>query len=164
MNTNKITIRFSVIEDGKYLKKWLLEPGVLHWFPMCNEKEIDDAVNLWMGYIKEQAVLTALYDGVPCGICNLYLQPYEKLKHQCLMAIVVGEKYRKQGIGRLLIEELMRIAKEKHHIEILHLEVYEGNPAYYLYEKMGFKTFGFQKHFTKEKNTYLGKTFMQKIL
>jgi putative acetyltransferase len=164
MNTKKIEIRLAVPEDGKYLKKWLFEPGVLRWFPMCNEREVDDAVKLWMDYVKDQAVLTALCDGKPCGICNLYLQPYEKFKHQCLMAIVVGEAYRNKGIGRLLIEELMKIAKEKHHIEILHLEVYEGNPAYYLYEKMGFKKFGFQKHFIKEKNSYLGKTFMQKAL
>lgn len=160
----KIKIRFSVEEDKKLLKKMLLEPGVLKWFPMCNEREIDDAVGLWMSYIKEKGVLTALYDDVPCGICNLYLQTFEKLKHQCLMAIIVDKDYRGKGVGKALIQEIMKLAKDSFKIELLHLEVYEGNPAYYLYEKLGFEKYGYQKHFIKDKGHYLGKTFMQKVL
>ena len=68
------------------------------------------------------------------------------------------------GIGRLLIEKLIELAKEKFKIRILHLEVYEGNPARKMYAKLGFVEFGRQEKFIKEKGIYLAKIFMQKKL
>lgn len=144
--------------------QWLSEPGVLRWFPMCNEMEIEDAARLLISYAKYNAVLTAEYDGVPCGLANLYLQPYRKLAHQCLFSILVSETYRGKGIGTALMTELMALAKERFKIEILHLEVYEGNPARRLYQRLGFTDFGFQKHFIKDSGEYIGKHYMQKIL
>ena len=40
-----IEIRYTEPGDAKYLKEWLMEPGVMRWFPMDDEVEIDDAVN-----------------------------------------------------------------------------------------------------------------------
>ena len=115
----------------------------------------EDAAKLWISYAKQQAVLTALWDGIPCGIANLYLQPYKKLAHQCLFAIIVDEKYRGKGVGTNLLNALILMAKNTFHIELLHLEVYEGNPARRLYERMGFKQYGIQRHFIKDQGNYL---------
>jgi putative acetyltransferase len=119
-----LTIRLAEEADQKYLSEWLLQPGVLKWFPLSDLREVEDAARIWMSYSKQSAVLTALWDGVPCGIANLYLQPYKKLAHQCLFAIIVDEKYRGKGIGRKLLEELLLMAKEKFKLEMIHLEVY----------------------------------------
>ncbi|MGH7249890.1 MAG: GNAT family N-acetyltransferase, partial [Minisyncoccia bacterium] len=78
-----LTIRFAEEADQKYLVEWLLQPGVLDGFPLNDIREIEDASSIWIGYSKHHAVLTALWDGVPCGIANLYLQLYEKMGHQC---------------------------------------------------------------------------------
>ena len=94
-----LTIRFGEESDQKYLVEWLLQPGVLEGFPLNDLREIEDAARIWVSYSKYNAVLTALWDGVPCGIANLYLQPYKKMSHQCLFAIIVDEKYRGKGIG-----------------------------------------------------------------
>jgi len=159
-----LTIRLAEEADQKYLSEWLLQPGVLKWFPLSDLREVEDAARIWMSYSKQSAVLTALWDGVPCGIANLYLQPYKKLAHQCLFAIIVDEKYRGKGIGRKLLEELLLMAKEKFKLEMIHLEVYEGNPAIRLYQRMGFIQYGAQRHFIKDEGRYLTKILMQKKL
>ncbi len=98
----------------------------------------------------------------------LYIQPYQKLAHQCLFAIIVDEKLRGKGVGAKLMEELMALGKERFHLEFVHLEVYEGNPAINLYRRLGFKEYGFQRHFIKDKEEgqvrYFGKILMQKYL
>jgi RimJ/RimL family protein N-acetyltransferase len=159
-----ITIRFALEEDTLLLIEWLQQPGVLRWFPLTDLREIEDASRIWMSYIKYNAVLTALWDGKPCGIATLYIQPFRKLAHQCLLAIIVDEEYRGKGVGRRLMTELEKLAKERFKIEILHLEVYEGNPAARLYQKLGFLQYGYQRHFIKDNGQYLGKIMMQKIL
>jgi len=162
---DEITIRLATLDDEKYLISWLLDADVLRWFPMCNEREVRDATRIWISYAKQEAVLLAEINKKPCGIANLYIQASQKLKHQCLFAIIVDKQYRGKGVGTKLLLELMKRAKEQFHIELLHLEVYEGNPAMRLYEKLGFKHYGFHKNFLKEgPGQYRGKYFMQKAL
>jgi len=159
-----ISVRLAVESDQQYLVEWLLQPGVLDWFPLEGIREVEDAARIWLSYKQYGAVLTALYDGVPCGIANLYLQPYKKLAHQCLFAIIVDEKIRGKGVGTRLMRELMKLADEKFALELLHLEVYEGNPAIRLYERLGFKQYGSQRYFVKEEGRYRAKILMQKKL
>lgn len=164
MTDPNIVVEFAELSDRKYLVEWLSEPGVLRGFPMHDKREVEDASKHWIGYARYKGVLKALYKGKTAGIANLYLQPYQKLAHQCLLAIIVGEKYRGHGIGTALMKELMKLAKERFSIELLHLEVYEGNPAVCLYEKLGFERYGLQKKFIKDKGEYLNKILMQKAL
>lgn len=159
-----VTLRPAIDSDQRYLVEWLLQPGVLDGFPLADTREVEDAARIWISYSTQGAVVTALWDGVPCGIANLYLQPYKKLAHQCLFAIIVDEKYRGKGIGTKLIYELERLGREKFHLQFLHLEVYEGNPAVHLYEKLGFKRYGVQRHFMKDQGKYINKILMQKYL
>lgn len=159
-----IVIEFAELSDRKYLVEWLSEPGVLRGFPMHDKREIEDSSKHWISYARYKAVLKALYKGKTAGLANIYLQPYRKLAHQCLLAIIVGEEFRGHGVGRALMEDLIKLAKEKFKIELLHLEVYEGNPAIHLYEKLGFERYGTQRRFIKDKGEYLNKILMQKSL
>jgi GNAT superfamily N-acetyltransferase len=160
----ELSFRFTVPDDASYLAQWLTEPSILRWFPMYDAREIEDAVRIWISYARIHAALTADWNGRPCGLANLYIQPFRKLAHTCLFSIIVQKEFRGKGVGKALLEELMKLAKNKFHIEILHLEVYQGNPAKKLYERVGFEEFGCQPQFIKEETGYLDKIFMQKIL
>lgn len=165
MTSHKISTRFSLESDEKLLVEWLLNPEILQWFPLSDRREIEDATRLWISYSKYNAALTALWDDKPCGLATLYLPVFRKISHQCLFAIIVADEYRGKGVGKKLLADLMELAKERFKIELLHLEVYDGNPAIHLYKKLGFVEYGYQRRFIKEgENHYLGKIMMQKRL
>lgn len=157
-------IRPSVESDGAILTSWIQKPDVLRWFPMSDQREIDDSVRIWMGYIRMGASFTAECDGKPAGMAVLYLQPYKKFAHHALFAIIVDENHRNLGIGKALIEHFEKEAREKFKLELLHLEVYEGNPARRLYARLGYKEYGKHPRFLKEDGKYLCKILMQKDL
>jgi len=160
-----LEFRISVPEDRKYLIEWLNDPKILRWFPMSNYKEVLDASAIWMSYIEKKGVFTAVLNGTPVGIANIYVPVYKRFEHQCLFAIIVDEKHRGKGIGSALMQEIVKQAKERFHIEMLHLEVYKGNPAIHLYERLGFKQYGIHKKFFKEQSgEYLDKILMYKFI
>ena len=156
-----IDVRYTIMEDGHHLKEWLMDPSVGRWFPMFDELEVNDAVNRWISFARYNCSLTALHDGKPVGLITLYLQPYRRLAHQCEFGIIVAPNYRGQKIGSELLSNLKHIAKEKFQIELLHLQVYAGNPAERLYKRFGFREFGRQKHWIKEKSGYVARIFME---
>lgn len=166
MELKRQDLRFRVTtqEDAPYLTEWLSDPKILPWFPMTDAREIEDCVRILMGCAKIGAMFTVECNGEPCAMANLYIQPFQKLAHTCLFAIIVSEQMRGKGIGSALMEYLMDQAKNTFHIETLHLEVYEGNPAIHLYERLGFTTFGIQTRFVKEEGGYRGRILMQKKL
>jgi RimJ/RimL family protein N-acetyltransferase len=160
-----VQIRESVEGDTRFIAEWLKQPGVLRGFPMCNDQEIQDSIRFWIHYINKGCSLTALYRKRPCGCANLYIQTIEKLKHQCLFVVIVDEKYRGQGVGTILLKSLMKKAREKFHIELIHLEVYEDNPAISLYKRLGFVEYGRHPRYLKEMDgTYYDKVMMQRSL
>jgi len=159
-----VEIRYTSLEDAPDLKEWLEEPGILRGFPMQDPPEIEDSVKHWIGFSKYKSSLTATIDGKPVGIATLCLMPYRKLVHQCLVSIIVSKEARGKGVGTLLLNNLMHLAKDYFGIEVLYLEVYEGNRAISLYERFGFREIGMQKHFMKDEGEYIGKIIMERIL
>lgn len=160
-----VEIRYTELTDGKDLREWLLDPNVNRWFPMADMHESEDATNRWIGFARWRCSLTAIRDGKPIGLCTLYLQPYKKLAHQCEFGIIVSDKERGKGVGTLLLTSVMALAKETFKIELLHLQVYAGNPAIRLYERLGFTEFGRQNTWIKENDgTYTARIFMERNL
>lgn len=160
-----LSIRLTHTSDAPHLLRWLEDQEVGRWFPMEDGVEREDAVNRWIWLSKYNCSLTALLNDEPVGIATLYLQPYFKLAHQCEFGIIVAPEWRNFGIGTYLIQQMEKLAKENFKITLLHLQVYEGNPAIRLYSRLGFKEFGFQKKWIKESDgTYIGRSFMEKDL
>ncbi len=159
-----LDVRFTEESDAPCLREWLEEPGVLRWFPVVDAPELDDTIQRWIGFSRYKCSLTAVLDGVPCGIATLWLMPYRKLAHQCQFGMIVGQPYRGRGVGSALLNNLLHLAKERFRIEMIHLEVYYGNPAIHLYQRFGFKEFGRQDAWIKEEGEYLGRIFMERYL
>ncbi|MDN3505228.1 MAG: GNAT family N-acetyltransferase [Rhabdochlamydiaceae bacterium] len=161
---DKLSIRQAEISDSEPLIQFLMEPGVLPYFPMCELKEVEDAAKVSVSYRDSNAAFTAEYDGEICGNTILYISPFTKNKRQCLFMIIVGEKFRNKGIGSMMLDHLFEVAKNEHNINLLHLEVYEDNPARKLYERKGFEQYGVHPKFLKEPDGFRDKILMQKKL
>ena len=63
-------IRYTYITDTPYLRGWLNNPQVQKWFPVSEEKEIDDAVQCWIGFSRYSSSLTATING--CSLRHWY--------------------------------------------------------------------------------------------
>jgi RimJ/RimL family protein N-acetyltransferase len=164
-SSSGIEIRYTVPDDAKYLKEWLMDPEMRSRFPMFDEVEVDDSVLRWVAFWRYKCCITAVKDGVPCGIATLYLQPYLRISHQTEFGIIVSPEYRNRGVGSLLMSSLLNLAKEKFNIELIHLQTMDDNPAIRLYKRFGFKEFGRQSHWLKNKDkTYRSRVFMERFL
>ena len=108
---DELEIRYTETEDGVHLKQWLAEPGILRWFPMLDEIEIDDGVQRWVGFSRYKCSLTGVLNGEPVGLATLYLQPYKKLAHQCEFGIIVKDGYRGKGLGSDLLKKFDSFSK-----------------------------------------------------
>lgn len=160
-----LTIRYTTEDDKSAMRGWMDDPETVRWFPMREPHEIEESVARWIGFYKYKCSLTACIEGQPVGIATLFLQPYEKIAHQCEFGIVMSPSSQGKGIGTVLLNSLLHLAKERFRIEVIHLTVYPDNPAIRLYERFGFKEFGRQEHWIKEKDgRYVGRVFMQRYL
>jgi len=164
--SSDVSIRISRIEeDQPYLVSFLMEPGILQYFPMSNEKEAQESARIWISYAQLNSCFTLVKEGIPIGICTIYPQYAQKLAHQSLVSIIITEKERGKGYGKLLLHHIEKVAKHEFNMTLLHLEVYESNPAQHLYAKVGYKRYGIHRRFLKEgPNHYSDKILMQKWL
>lgn len=92
--------------------------------------------------------LVAKLDGEIVGFCGMKIM----LDEADIMNIVVRKDYRNQGIGSLLLQNLINFLKELN-ITSMTLEVMEENySAIHLYKNFGFKQIGIRKNYYKDKN------------
>lgn len=159
-----LEIRFTENEDAKFMREWFIDPTLARSFPMSTIEEIDDAVSRWISFAKLKCSLTAVMNGVPCGIATLYLQPYRKLIHQCEFGIILGKDFRGAGVGGALMIALMRLAKEQFRIELIHMQVHSENPAIKFYQRYGFREYGRQNMWMREEGSYIGRVYMERFL
>jgi len=152
-NIGTISIRTLVEADQYYLSQYLMDPSVLDFFPMCNMTEVGEALKIWLYYARKGQAYTIEVDHKPAGFAILYVNVFKKLAKQALFAIVVGDTYRGKGVGTKLLQHIIYEAKHTYGIVNLHLEMYEGNPAYSLYKRLGFKDYGAHEQFMREQLT-----------
>lgn len=157
-------IRYTHVGDISYLRDWLHDPGMLHWFPMSEEKETEDAAQCWIGFSRYGSSLTATMDGIPCAIGTLFLMPYQKVAHHCLFKMIVDPKFQRKGIGSSLLKNLKHLAKEYFKLELMHIEVFEGNPIVHLLKKADFYEYARQERYVKENGKYLARILFESNL
>jgi putative acetyltransferase len=160
----ELDIRYTYVTDTPYLRDWLHNPEVQSWFPLTEEKEIEDAIQCWIGFSRYSSSLTATLNGVPCGIGTLFLMPYRKVAHHCIFKLVVDPKHQRKGIGTSLLKNLKHLAKNYFHLDLIHIEVFEGNPFIHLLKKFDFHEFARQEGFVKDKKGYKARLLFECFL
>lgn len=90
---------------------------------------------------------------------------YVRYRHRCSVAIALYQKFCGLGLGRIMFETLLEVAKDNGY-EQAELEVATDNTrAVNLYKNLGFEIYGTQTHNMKYKdNTYCDVHFMMKTL
>lgn len=68
---------------------------------------------------------------------DLHAEPFGYMED-----VFVDENYRKAGMGMKLVEEVIRLAKEKNCYKIVATSRYGKESVHRLYEKLGFEDFG----------------------
>lgn len=90
-----------------------------------------------------EVMLAAVADGGIIGCASVFsVSGRIKMRHRAIFGIAIRQAFWHQGLGRILTEECIRLAKEMGY-EQLELQVFSGNArARRLYEQAGFETWG----------------------
>ena len=114
------------------------------------------------GRSRNRSVFGAFIEEELAGVAGLCFNIREKAKHKStLFGMYVPDQFRKQGLGRLLIGEVIRYARTRPGTKIIQLTVTAGNaPAQSLYEASGFVPFGTEPFAVRVGAEYLSKVHM----
>ncbi|MEE0248922.1 MULTISPECIES: GNAT family N-acetyltransferase [Peptacetobacter] len=145
LNGRKLVLRNAVEDEAEMLLKYLKQVYAETPFLIQEPDEITFTIDDEKKYIRENndsdsdLLLIGTLDGKHVGNCSLMGNHARRLKHRTSLGIVLYLEYTGLGIGRIMIEEVCKIAKESG-IEQVELEVAANNRnAISLYEKLGFE-------------------------
>jgi len=96
------------------------------------------------------------------GVAGFYRLANRKEAHRGhVWGVYVISAHRGQGLGRMLMSELLRIARAQPTLELINLGVASHNtPAMRLYESLGFQVYGRDVHALKMDGTYVDEDLM----
>lgn len=157
----KYDLRFSTIADEPMLKGWILDEEVRQWYPPSSDADVESFVRNWIGFSRHKSSLTAVFDGEPVGVATIFLMPYIKVAHLCMMYMVVSPKFQKKRVGTSLLRNIKHLAKTRFRLESMHCEVFDGCPIVKLLETGGFEQIIHQKEFVKFPDAFRGRIVLE---
>jgi len=91
-------------------------------------------------------VLGAFRDGQLAGVVGLHFDSREKARHKAmLVGMYVPSRFRRSGLGRLLVQAALGEARSRAGVKLVQLMVTHGNhAARALYESCGFVQYGLE--------------------
>jgi ribosomal protein S18 acetylase RimI-like enzyme len=106
---------------------------------------------LGSGASDDNFVLGAFDGGKLIGMAGFFCRQGEKIRHRGeIWGVYVAKEHRGKGLGRTLLEELIRQLRSNPGLEQVALGVSVGNiSAKRLYESLGFETYGRETHALK---------------
>lgn len=145
----KVILRSACEDDAEDLIKYLKETAKETPYLLREEDEINLTVEDEKNFINNcleadnALMLVAYIDGKHVGNCSFSpVGPFKRIAHRCDMAIALYQEHCGFGIGSIMLETVLRFAKEAGY-EQVELEVVSSNTkAIKLYEKYGFKKYG----------------------
>lgn len=115
---------------------------------------------------ERELMLVATIDGKHIGNCSLMsIAPYKRYAHRCEVAIALYQEYCGCGIGKVMIQTVLDVAKKLGY-EQAELEVISDNKsAIAVYERLGFEKYGtFPTNMKYADGTYADADWMMKRL
>ena len=144
-----VLLRAAKTEDASDLIKYLKTTSVETPFLIREPDEITITLEKEESFIRDkidserELMLLAFVEGKHVGNCSLMsLAPYKRYQHRCEVAIALYKEYWGLGIGKAMLETVLKVAASLGY-EQAELEVVaENESAISLYEKLGFKKYG----------------------
>ena len=104
---------------------------------------VRDQLSSWSSF---SAVFGAFSDEILVGMVGLTRDRPVKAAHRaCIWGVFVKAEFRRQGVGKQLLEASLNYARELDGVETVYLSVSEKTPeAKQLYESAGFEVWGFE--------------------
>ena len=114
----------------------------------------------------ESFVLGAFVDGRLVGMTGFFRSPEEKTRHKGrIWGVYVQPAQRGKGVGRALMEEVLRRARPQPQLEQITLAVASGQPAARkLYLQLGFQVYGREPQALKLGDVYADEELMTLVL
>lgn len=111
----------------------------------------------------EGLALLAFFERTLIGVTNLTVKPLAA-KHVGDFGISVAKEARGEGVGKILLQQLvLEVKKQLKGVKIITLEVFANNPvAMALYTKLGFREYGRLPQGIKHRGKYVDAILMYK--
>jgi len=143
----------SLVKENTYILKNLPidKEGELNYVRKCLE-EIER---------RKRVHLVAVYRNKIIGAAEIRRKRFKE-KHVGVLGISIRKNYRNEGIGKILMNEVIKRSK-KLGIKLIILDVFKINkPAIALYKKLGFKKYAELPKALKHKGMYISALSMYK--
>ena len=158
-NGKEIELRSADERDAEDLLKWLKTVNTESPYLTCEPEEIKMTLEQEREFIKgiteapKDLLLLAFEDGKHIGNCRMSsIGSTIRYRHRCSVGIALYQAYSGRGIGRLMLETVLSVAKDTGY-EQAELEVAVPNEkAIALYKSLGFEIFGTVPHGVKYKD------------
>ncbi len=171
LNGKELLLRNATEDDAQMLLDYLKVTCGETRFLLKEPEEITLTLEQEKDFIRKgnesetSTMILGFLDGEYVGNCSLMGKSLIRHKHRASMGIALFQKFTGLGIGTVMIEKLIEIAKKKGY-EQLELEVVANNErAICLYKKMGFEIYGTFKDTMKYPDgTYADEYWMMRKL
>lgn len=112
-----------------------------NYFGTISRKNIDDIVNKELKRHDKIRFFSYLENDL---IAYSFLTKFDKKskKHNCILGIVIGDKWQKKGFGKQICEAMIKFAWKKGYKKIWLTVFYDNISAVLLYHKLGFEVEG----------------------
>nr|WP_281241405.1 GNAT family N-acetyltransferase [Salimicrobium halophilum] len=148
------------------LNKELDESGYMLYAPGERKMSVEEQQQLIHKITEDPSsdLLVGEENGEITGFILMKGNELERNRHAAYLALGVKEAWRGQGIGKALLRQAFRWAREKG-VSRLELTVLKGNKtAIHMYKQMGFKIEGEKVHSLKIDGEYRNEYYMYKLL
>ncbi len=137
-----------VNENNDFFREWIIEEWKHHNSidPIYELRIIDPE---YLSFAENEKYYKIMNNEEMVGFIGIKENP----KEIYLFRIFIAEEYRGKGIGRISLNKLIEMAKDKN--KDLILDVLEGNKAQKLYESVGFKNYSHQMVLKINEDTYM---------
>lgn len=155
-DNTKVILRSPVLEDAKALLDFMRVTAAETDFLLSSGEDFNKATveneEQWIKSHTEgdACIILAFKDGRIIGNCGMEFKRNSKAKHRGNIGITISKEYWNKGLGTILFEEMIEIARKRPDTEQIELGVIDqNNRAKHLYEKFGFKETGKIPHALK---------------